>query len=306
MKRFLSTNFLIKEIISVIKVDGRSRPTCCLFNLITIGLRRKIMSLKDVREGLKVVGCLIFVASFYFLVIKNEPLHDEVARTVEQSNSWTTERKLKQTDTFLFHAKNKLENAIDQVTKQVFQLNSSGTLLSSKLKASIAREEMLDKKLADSKWQFKTLEQKASDNPPSYDIAMDITTVKNKITKMLLEKKQLKATIVSLKNQLDENINQTQKSGLTLIKLEGDLSLVSNTNDLNNIFSPSGGIGLSKSGADELAELISDVGTINKQLKESQDNNVVPDYMIDAYKDTDALFDSFINSDDTKTINIGG
>lgn len=252
------------------------------------------MTSHDLKEGFKIVAFIVLIAGFYFLIVKNEPLHDEVAKTVEEATTWSTERKLQQTDAFLFNVRNTLENSIDEVTKQVFQLSSSGTLLNSKLKASVARKDLLESKLATSKERFISLDLNSSDKPGSYQSTYERNELQNKITKMLIEKSQIEASVVSLRSQLQDNLSHTQNAGLTLIKLKGDLELVSNTNDLNNIFSPNGGLGLSKSGADELAELISDVSTINKQLKETQGNIVMPDYLIGTYSDTDQLFQDFI------------
>lgn len=260
------------------------------------------MTSSTLKEGLKIVASIIFIAGFYFLIVKNQPLHDEVARSVENASSWTTERKLKQTDAFLFNVRNTLEKSIEGVTKQVFQLNSSGTLLNSKLKASIARKDLLENKLRESKDLFITLESEFSDKPSSYELNYDRNDLQNKITKMLLEQSQIEASIVSLRTQLEDNLVQTQNAGLTLIKLEGDLELVSSTNDLNNIFSPSGGLGLSKSGADELVGLLADVSTISKKLKETQDNIVMPDYLIETYSNTDQLFQDFINGNQNNTV----
>ena len=56
-----------------------------------------MLTSSTLKEGLKIVASIIFIAGFYFLIVKNQPLHDEVARSVENASSWTTERKLKQT-----------------------------------------------------------------------------------------------------------------------------------------------------------------------------------------------------------------
>ena len=46
-----------------------------------------VMTSHNLKEGFKIVACIVLIAVFYFLIVKNQPLHDEVARTVEEATT---------------------------------------------------------------------------------------------------------------------------------------------------------------------------------------------------------------------------
>ena len=248
-------------------------------------------------KNLLVIPIFVLVgALFWVFVITNEPLVDNVSRSIEESTEYTTSKKMSDPSLFLFSVSQKLEKAIENQKSATYELQKSGDLLSSKLQSNLARTEFIDKRLGIAKNEFIALEKKFVVDPDDYTISIDIASKKNEITSLLLQRDAIKSSVLRTKKQIDLNINNIQMAGMRTIQLETDLSNVQSTDDLAQVLNPSKGSGLSSIGSSEINDLLADVRTLSRYLEGQTDEYLSNEFKTIDFQDGNKIFEEFMNS----------
>tara|TARA_B100000900_G_scaffold357224_1_gene327388 strand:+ start:104 stop:952 length:849 start_codon:yes stop_codon:yes gene_type:complete len=250
------------------------------------------------RTLLAVPIAVLIGAIIWIFILKNEPFIDGISRNIEESTTWSTEMKMQNPSLFLYSVSQKLKEAIENQQTATYELQKSGDLLNSKLKANLSRTQWIDKKLRSAKGEYITLERNFELNPDNYSIQIDIAEKKNEITTLLLEKEAIANTILRTKKQIDLNMDNIQVAGIKTIQLETDLGLVESTDDLAKVLNPGNGSGLSSIGSSEIQDLLADVGTLQRYLQGQTDEYISSEYKIIDFDDGSRIFDEFMGSDD--------
>jgi len=250
-------------------------------------------------KTLLAVPIIVFVgAIIWIFVITNEPLVDGVSRSIEESTEWTTEKKMQNPSLFLYSVSQKLKEAIGNQQSVTYELQKSGDLLASKLKANIARTEWIDKKLKSAKGEYITMEREFDLDPANYSLQIDMAAKKNEVTTLLLERDAISNTIARTKKQIDLNIENIQIAGVKMIQLETDLNLVESTDDLAKVLNPGNGSGLSSVGSSEIQDLLADVDTLQKYLQGQTNDYIADGYKIIDFNDGSRIFEEFMQQSD--------